>query len=164
MPRESNTTWARALGLGAVAGLRSMLAPALLSRAASRGGLGGIEKTPFSALASPRASQVLALLAIGEAVADKTPVVPSRASLPVLIQRAATGAAVGGALYAARRLDGRVGASLGAAAAVAGALSGQGFRRAAGRRPGVPSLLPAFFEDVFAVGLGLLSLRGGVRR
>lgn len=154
----------KALGLGVVAGLRSMLAPALLSRSASRGELRGIEETPFAALASPRAAQILTLLAIGEAIADKTPVIPSRASMPVLIQRAATGAAVGGALYAARRLDGRVGASLGAVAAIAGALSGQGFRQLAAARAETPSLLPAFLEDAFAVGLGLLSLRGRGRR
>jgi uncharacterized membrane protein len=136
MIREPNTSRTRALGLGVVAGLRSMLAPALLSRAASRGELGSIEETPFAVLASPRATQILALLAIGEAIADKTPVVPSRASTPVLLQRAVNGAVVGGAL------------------------SRQGFRQATAGRPGIPGLVPALVEDAFAVGLGLLSLRG----
>jgi uncharacterized membrane protein len=152
-----------ALGLGASAGLRSMLAPALLSRAAARGELVGLEETPFAALASPKAAKVLAALAVGEAVADKTPVVPGRASVPVLLQRAATGAAVGGALYAARNLDGRVGGALGAVAAVVAAVGGQGFRQAATKAP-VPSLLPALVEDAVAVGLGLLALRGIARR
>ena len=41
------STLGRALGLGAVAGVRSMSAPALLSRAASRGNIEGIEFVRF---------------------------------------------------------------------------------------------------------------------
>lgn len=157
MVRQENHTWTRALGLGATTGLRSMLGPALLSYAASRSGLKDIEDTPFAVLASPGAAKMLALLAIGEAVADKTPVIPSRTSAPVLIQRAAFGAAVGAALYTAHNLDGKTGAFLGTAAAVAGALAGQGFRQASSQAGA--SLLPALAEDALALGLGLLSLR-----
>lgn len=158
MIHDTTHTWIRVLALGTATGLRSMLGPALLSRAAARGELDDIEDTPFVLLADPRTSKVLALLATGETVADKTPVIPSRAAAPVLIQRAAFGAACGFALYAARRMDGQVGALLGGAAAVAGALAGQGFRQAA-NRGGAPPLLPALAEDALALGLGLLSLR-----
>ncbi len=160
---DPGRTWSRALALGAATGLRSMLGPALLSRAATRGELPGIRDTPFAVLASPGTARTLTLLAAGEVLADKTPAVPGRTSAPVLVQRAAFGAAVGGALYAACRLDSRVGASLGAAASAAGALAGQGFRQAAGRAGG-PDLLPALAEDALALGLGLLSLRGLARR
>ena len=68
----------RALGLGAVAGVRSMSAPALLSRAASRGNIGGIEDTPFAFLASPRAART----ASG---ADLVSVVPGRTPTKMMI-------------------------------------------------------------------------------
>ena len=59
-----------------------MSAPALLSRAASRGDLGGIKDTPFAFLASPRAARILTVLAVGEALADKLPFSPDRISPP----------------------------------------------------------------------------------
>lgn len=73
----------RTLGLGAVAGVRSMSAPALLSRAASRGSIEGIEDTPFAFLSSPRTARILTVLAVGEALADKLPFSPDRISPPV---------------------------------------------------------------------------------
>src|ERR687898_267758 len=91
----------RALGLGAVAGVRSMSAPALLSRAASRSEIEGIEDTLFAFLASPRAARILTVLAIGEALADKLPFSPDRTSVPGLVGRMASGGLVGAALFAA---------------------------------------------------------------
>lgn len=157
-------TWVRTLGLGLTTGLRSMMGPALLSRAAAHGDLEGVRNTPFAALASLKVSRVLTLFAAGEALADKTPVVPSRSSAPGLIQRAAFGATVGAALYTARKLDGKVGAFFGAVAAVAGALAGESIRRKAGERTGAPAPLFALLEDAVAISLGLLSLRCGASR
>jgi len=151
--------WARALGLGAVAGLRSAMAPALLSRAASRGELEGVEATVFAPVASAKVSRVLTLLAAGEAVADKTPVVPSRTSAPALLGRAASGALCGAALFAAWRRPGATGAALGAVAALAGAFAGEGFRERGARRLGAPDLALALVEDAAALGGGLLALR-----
>lgn len=155
---------ARALGLGAVAGLRSAMAPALLSRAASRGELEGVEGTVFAPLASAKVSRVLALLAVGEAIADKTPVVPSRTSAPVLLARAGSGALCGAALFAAARRPGATGAALGAVAALTGAFAGEGFRQQAARRLGAPDLVLALVEDAVALGGGLLALRRGAPR
>lgn len=61
----------RAMILSAVTGLRAAMGPALL--AASRG---------------RRERQALALAAMGELVVDKLPLVPSRASLPLMLPRA----------------------------------------------------------------------------
>ena len=103
-----------ALGLGAVAGIRSMTPPALLSRAASRGEVPGIEETPFAFLASKRAARLLTVLALGEISADKLPFAPDRTSIPGLAGRLATGALVGAALYAADGRGGTAGGALGA--------------------------------------------------
>ncbi len=74
---------ARVLGLGAVAGIRSVSAPAQLSRAASHGKTDGIEKTLFAPLASTRAARLLTVLAVGEVIADEYSGAPDRVSLPV---------------------------------------------------------------------------------
>src|SRR5947209_534719 len=99
----------RVLGLGAIAGIRSMSAPTHLSRAASRGKVGGIEDTSFAPLASTRVARILTLLAVGEAVADKFGGIPDRISPPGLIGRMATGALVGAALVAAAKRRATIG-------------------------------------------------------
>jgi uncharacterized membrane protein len=113
------STLGRALGLGAVAGVRSMSAPALLSRAASRGNIEGIEDTPFAFLASSRAARILTVLAVGEALADKLPFSPDRISPPGLIGRMASGGLVGAALFAAAGHRATIGAGLGLLSAAA---------------------------------------------
>jgi uncharacterized membrane protein len=56
---------ARALGMGAVAGLRSMAAPAALSRAASNGHIGSLRDTSFAVLGSSKVSTLLTLFEVG---------------------------------------------------------------------------------------------------
>lgn len=160
MTRSSWSTALSALGIGVVSGLRFALGPALVSTAASRGNLLNLEDTPFAAAAFRRVSWVLSLLAAGELVADKSPIIPNRTSPPVLLGRAISGAASGAAISLAERHSGRIGALLGGASAVCAAVVGTRLRVEVSQRPGVPSLLPGLVEDVLAVGLGLLALSG----
>ena len=64
---------ARALGMGAIAGLRSMAAPAALSRAARRGEVDGLQDTPFALLGSSKASKLLTLFEWSELSKYMTP-------------------------------------------------------------------------------------------
>jgi uncharacterized membrane protein len=149
----------RTLGLGAVAGVRSMSAPALLSRAASRGDIGGIEGTPFAFLASPRAARILTVLAVGEALADKLPFSPDRISPPGLIGRMASGALVGAALFAAAERRTTLGAGLGLLAAAAASYPSYYLRVKTQEKLGAPNWAVGLVEDVLAEGAGLLTLR-----
>jgi uncharacterized membrane protein len=149
----------RTLGLGAVAGVRSMSAPALLSRAASRGDIGGIEGTPFAFLASPRAARILTVLAVGEALADKLPFSPDRISAPGLIGRMSSGALVGGALFAAAERRAVLGAGLGLLAAAAASYPSYYLRVKTQEKLGAPNWAVGLVEDVLAEGAGLLALR-----
>src|SRR5947209_5223794 len=116
-----------ATGLGVVAGLRSMTAPAALTWAASRGMLrrGG----PTNLLRRPRAFTVAAAMAIGEMVVDKTPIAPARTIAPSLAWRIASGALVGGTLCASRRKPVAWGAVAGGLGALAGTYAGFYLRR-----------------------------------
>ena len=150
----------RALGLGAVAGVRSMSAPALLSRAASRGDLGGIKDTPFAFLASPRAARILTVLAVGEALADKLPFSPDRISPPGLVGRMASGGLVGAALFAAAQRRAVIGAGLGLLASAAASYPSYYLRVKTQERLGLPNWAVGLVEDALAEGGGLLALRG----
>ena len=123
-----------AFGLGLVAGLRSLTAPAALFLA--RGGTIGI---------------VLAVLAVGELIADMLPQIPSRTSPPALIARIVSGGIVGWFITGANTSFGIVGAVLGILGAVVGAYGGRRVRIAAIERIGaVPA---ALVEDVVAIAL-----------
>jgi uncharacterized membrane protein len=141
------TTPYSASGLAAIAGLRSMAAPALLSRAVRRGEVGGLQGTPFAALGYPKVSTTLQLMMIGEMVADKTPFVPSRTSAPALLGRGLSGALVGATLFVSMGRRGTSGAALGAFCAVAAAYTGEQLRASAAQKLGLPDLVLAFVED-----------------
>ena len=149
----------RTLGLGAVAGVRSMSAPALLSRAASRGYIEGIEGTPFAFLASPRAARILTVLAVGEALADKLPFSPDRISGPGLIGRMASGALVGAALFAAAERRATIGAGLGLLSAAAASYPSDYLRVKTQEKLGEPIWAVGLVEDALVEGTGLLTLR-----
>ncbi len=146
-------TVTRALGMGAITGLRAMAAPAALSRAVSEGHIEGLEDTPFSLLGSSRVSRVLRTFEIGELIVDKLPVTPSRTSPPPLLGRMAFGALVGAALFASEDRSQAVGGALGAAAALAAAYAGESLRVQSAQRLGVPDPFVALLED----GLVLLA-------
>ena len=146
-----DSVW-RTLGLGAIAGMRSMAAPAALSRAVERGDIDGLENTPFAVLGSSEIATALRMFEIGEFIVDKLPVmVPSRTSPPPLLGRAASGAIVGAALFASDGRRSAAGGVLGAASALASAYATERLRLQIAERLGVPDLIVALSEDAIAV-------------
>ena len=138
---------AAAAGLGAVAGLRSMTAPALLAWAGYRGWA-----RTARVLRMARAVKVASTLAVGEIIADKTPYIPNRTEPASLGWRVASGALVGGALCASKNksvVAGAVAGGLGALAATYGAFH---LRHRLAER--FPDRLVAVADDAIAVGGG----------
>ena len=147
MRRDDYGTIWRTLGLGAIAGVRSMAAPAILSRSAVEDRVGGLEGTPFAMLGSPRVSTVLRTLEIGEMFGDKTPFIPSRTSLLPLLGRAVIGAVVGAALFASEGRRTATGGVLGAVSAMAAAYAAERLRMQIIQRLGVPNVVAGLLED-----------------
>lgn len=148
---DSDLAW-RAAGLGAIAGMRSMAAPAALSRAVERGDVDGLEGTLFAALGLSGVSKVLTTFEIGEMFVDKLPViVPSRTSLPPLLGRAASGAFVGAVLFASEKRPVVAGGILGAASALAAAYVSERLRLQIAGRLGVPDPVVALSEDALVL-------------
>lgn len=140
-----------AAALGAVAGLRSMTAPAV---AAWAGHLGWIrlDGTPLEPLATTVAAWILAALMLGELIADKLPFTPSRTRPGPFFGRVVTGSLAGAMLTAGVGEPLALGAVLGGIGAVAGTLGGYRARTGLVRALRVPDSVVALGEDVVAVG------------
>jgi uncharacterized membrane protein len=139
------------IGLGAVAGVRSFTAPALLAQS-----LRGRRRRGRP---SRRAALLLRGLAMAEMAADKLPDLPARIERPALAGRIASGAIVGG-MVGAREGRRATGAALGGAAALVTAFLSYEARRAANRVLPLPDPLIGLVEDALVVGGG----RGLLRR
>jgi uncharacterized membrane protein len=148
----------RALGLGAISGLRSLSGPAFVSRAASRGDL-NLDGTFLAFLSSPRLSKALVLMELGELVGDKLPATPSRTSSPPLLGRAASGALVGAAVFVSEGRRATTGAALGSTAAIAASFTGEWLRALAVEKTGISDPVVALAEDATVLLVGLRSLR-----
>ncbi|MFP2928794.1 DUF1990 family protein [Pyxidicoccus sp. 3LG] len=145
--------WLTPLGLGVLAGMRSMSAPTLVSRRLSQ------EPSPStdplsSALSKPWVPKVLGLLALGELIADKLPNTPSRVKFVPLAGRVLTGAvAAASSLAGQKRSAVALAAVLGGVAAVASTWAFYSLRNVATKRLGVPNVAAALTEDAIVAAL-----------
>ena len=112
--------------LGVVGGSRSMLAPAVVSRAV-RGGALPVASTPLSFLEGRNLNRLLSVLALAEIVADKLPMTPSRKLAFAYAARVVTGG-LAGAVVGSASNRASLGALLGMAGAVVGTEGGAAFR------------------------------------
>ena len=75
-----------AIGIGIVAGLRSLLAPAVVAWAAHFDLL-NLNGSPLAFMGSRTAVAIFSVLAIGELIADKLPKTPKRTAFAPLLAR-----------------------------------------------------------------------------
>lgn len=142
-----------AVGIGAVAGLRALAAPAILAWAVKRRWI-HVGESPFARIISAKASKRLTDLAISELIADKLPFTSSRLTAGPLASRIVSGAVCGATIYGVAERPVAEGAVLGGAGAIAGAFAGYYTRK---RLSGdMPNLGIAALEDALAIGGGIL--------
>ncbi len=155
---DANLIYALAVGIGIVAGLRSMTAPAAVSWAAHLGWL-NLAGSPLAFMGSTAAVALLSLAAIGEYVVDKLPKTPRRTLPPSLAFRVVTGGLSGACLCASAGQSLLVGALLGGAGGVIGGFAGYEARTRLVRGLGVKDILIALPEDLVAIGLAYFLVR-----
>lgn len=143
-----------AFGVGIVAGLRSMTAPALVAWAAHLGWL-HLEDSFFAFMGSTWAVMVFSLLAILELIADQLPKTPPRTAPIGLVARIATGALCGACVGISGLAVLWVGAAAGVIGAILGAFAGYNARMRLVRRLHVPDFAIAIPEDIIAIACGL---------
>lgn len=137
-----------AAGLGAVTGLRSLAALALTARELSgrRVPRGAVKLRQW--LARDDLAAGLAVLSVGELIADKLPGLPDRIGPGPLGGRAVIGGLLGALAVERNRLAGAV---AGCAAAVASAYGGWFLRREVARATTIPDPVIAVAEDAVAI-------------
>jgi uncharacterized membrane protein len=146
-----------AFGIGFVAGLRSMTAPAAVCWAAYLDLL-RLEGSPLAFMGSVVAVGIFSVLALAELLADKVPLTPSRLRPGSLLGRIAAGALSGACIAVSSGQSLVAGAVPGGAAAVVGALAGYHARKNLVARLKVKDTGIALLEDGFTIGLACLIL------
>jgi uncharacterized membrane protein len=149
-----NYVFVLAVGIGIVAGLRSLTAPAVVAWGARLGWL-NLHGSPLAFMGSTTAVVIFSLLAIGELVADKLPTMAKRTSPAPLIARVITGGLCGACLCAAAGKLLAAGALLGGIGGIVGAFLGYEIRRRLVNNVHIKDFVVAVCEDVIAVGLAL---------
>lgn len=145
--------------LGALAGIRSLLPQAVVSRALQDGQVLRLPPA-FRKLASKPVAQALAGAALLELAGDKMPGMPHRISPLPLLGRTLSGG-VAGFVIGSQRLRSRpLFAAIGAGTALLSALGSYGLRMAAIRKLNVSSNISGVVED----GLAMLGARALMKR
>jgi uncharacterized membrane protein len=144
-----------AFGIGVVAGLRSMTAPAVVAWAADLGWM-NLSGSPLAFMGSRWSVILFTILALGEFVGDLLPATPARTAALPLVARIVIGAAVGASAAIAGGFLLWLGAVWGTIGAVAGAFGGYRARAGLVRELHAPDAAIAIPEDFIALGLGLL--------
>ncbi len=152
-----NTTYILvfAFGIGIVAGLRSLLAPAAVSWAVYLGWL-ALPNSPLAFMGSTAAVATFSVLAIGELIADLLPIIPKRTSLAPLVARILMGGLCGACLCVSANHSLPLGALLGGMGGVMGAFTGYELRRRLVGSLKIKDIFVALFEDLIALGLAWL--------
>jgi uncharacterized membrane protein len=149
-----NYVFVLAFGIGIVAGLRSLTAPAIVSWAAHIGWL-NLHGSRLAFMASTIAVAIFSLLALGELIADKLPWMQKRTAPAPLLARFLTGGLCGACLCAAAGQSLVVGALLGGIWAMVGAYLGYEVRTRVVSNLHIKDFLVAICEDVVAIAVAV---------
>lgn len=141
-----------AFGIGAVAGLRALTAPAVVCWAAHLGWL-SLRDSPVAFMASTWAVAIFSLLAIFEFVGDVLPKTPKRTAPAPLAARILMGSLCGACLSASANQSLWIGAVFGAIGAVIGAFAGYEIRKRLVATWNIKDIFIAIPEDLIAFGL-----------
>lgn len=143
-----------AFGIGVIAGLRALTAPAVVAWISHLRGF-NLQGSHLEFMGSTAAVIVFTILALGEIVNDKLPKTPSRTAPVSVVTRMVTGALAGATLSAAAAGSIVIGAACGAVGSLAGTFGGYYARTGTVRALGVPDFVIALVEDAIAVGGGI---------
>ncbi|TCQ92632.1 DUF4126 domain-containing protein [Pseudomonas sp. JUb52] len=157
MTTTSDVLWG-ALAIGVVTGMRSMLAPTLVSQAlAERADLDSVGE-PARTLAARPVRQYLLPLAAAELLGDKLPFAPDRTLAPSMLVRALSGGVSAAALAGVRRQPRLLPALIGATAACVAARVAIALRKRYAADTWINAGL-GLAEDGIAFSLGNAGLR-----
>ena len=149
----------QALGLGAVAGMRAVAAPAILSHFLTNDPAGSLYNTPLRLLQRPLVATSLKFLAGAELIGDKLPVAPDRIAPTQLAARVLSGAVVGATVAGANEKSKVTGAMLGIAGALAASYGFFFLRKKLGQGSGLSNIALGLMEDALMAGGGIAIMK-----
>ncbi len=152
--KESKSHLYETIKLGAIAGIRSVSAPAILSHRFANAPSVLLQNSPMRYLQSAKVATGLKFMAATEMLGDKVPGVPDRIKFPSLVTRAGSGALVGAALFKVSKKNGLMGAALGAFAAIASTYASFHLRKSITAYTAIPDVLCGLAEDALIVSTG----------
>jgi len=158
--KTKTKTYFRVLGMGTVAGMRAVIAPALLSHFLVKSPAGALNFSRLHYLQVPKVALGLKLAAGAELVTDKLPFTPNRIVPMQLTGRVLSGAVVGATLALANKQNQIAGALLGGLAATASTYIFFYLRKELGKTTGLPDASIAVLEDTLAIAGGYRVLQG----
>jgi len=155
---------ALAAGIGFVAGLRSLTAPAAVSWAAHLAWL-DLQGSPLAFMGSTAAVAIFSSLAVAEYVADVLPMTPNRTMPGPLVARIVMGGLAGACISVSSGQSLLAGAVPGGIGGVIGAFAGYEIRRRVVGGAKVKDMVIGISEDLVAIGLAyrLVMLRSSAR-
>jgi uncharacterized membrane protein len=151
---NSNLVLALALGIGVIAGLRAMTAPAVVCWAAHLHWI-NLQGTHLSFMGTMIALVIFTLAAVGEIVNDKLPKTGPRTAPPSVVIRMITGGLSAATLTVGAGGSPWVGALLGVIGALVGTFGGYQVRTKTVKALHSPDFPIALLEDAIAVCGGL---------
>jgi uncharacterized membrane protein len=150
----------KAVGLGVIAGMRSLSAPAFVSGDLSQRNGDESANSVFGFMRSPTVAKFFSVAAAGEILADKLPIIPDRIAPGPLLGRMVSGAVCGAAVCEAEGEPLGVGAVAGGLAAVGSAFAYYHLRRRIGEEKHVPDVLLGLAEDAIVIAAGMTLVSG----
>ena len=143
-----------AFGIGVVAGLRSMTAPAIVAWAAHQGWI-SLSGSHLAFMGSAWPVVIFTVGALAEFVADQLPTTPARTTAGPLAARIVMGSLTGACLGTAGGASLWLGALIGTIGAIAGGFGGYQARVRLVQSLHLRDIAIAIPEDLIAIGLGL---------
>jgi uncharacterized membrane protein len=144
----------QALGLGAVAGMRAMAAPAILSHFLSQSKDNQLGDSSLHYLQNSKVATGMKFLSAAELITDKLPRTPDRISAPQLLVRIVSGAVVGATISQANGERKLTGALLGGIGAVMASYAFFYLRKKLSQATPLPDAAFAIAEDALTVWAG----------
>lgn len=141
-----------ALALGFVAGLRSLIPPAVVAWAAHLGQL-NLSHSPLAFMGSTITVAIFSILLVLELITDLLPQTPKRTAAVPLTARILMGALCGASICAASNQPLIIGAVLGAVGGLIGAFAGYNARRQLVSTLNIKDIFIALTEDLVTIGL-----------
>ncbi|QEM10093.1 DUF4126 family protein [Mucilaginibacter rubeus] len=143
------------IGIGTLAGMRTLSAPVITTHILSTHPSKKLEKSPLRFMQSTTVAAVLKVLSVTELIADKLPSTPNRIEPAGVAGRGLSGALAGASIYKAVGGKALAGALIGGATAIAATYASYYLRKNIVKANHVADPLIGAAEDALVIGAGI---------